>query len=72
MTIKTYRPANGSEGDWFINKFCCHCKHSDSEGFCPIQDRTMVFDVDDKRYPKEWIAEDGYRNPRCTKFERPK
>jgi hypothetical protein len=54
-----------------MNEFCYKCKHSDKDGFCPIIDASMAFEVDDPRYPKAWICDnDGFSNPRCTKFEK--
>jgi hypothetical protein len=65
-----YRPANGSEGDWFMGKFCEKCSHFSSEGFCQIIDASMAFEIEDEDYPKEWIQDDDYKNPRCTKFSK--
>ncbi len=69
MTEK-YRPANGTEGDVFMERFCFQCKNDDyPEGDgCRILANTFAFDVDDERYPSEWIYDkDG--KPVCTAFE---
>ena len=68
---KIYRPANGTEGDIFMQHFCYKCIHDDleNENYCHILNRTLVHEVDDEEYPKEWIYnEDG--RPVCTEFER--
>jgi len=66
MKPRSYRPSNGSEGEWFLGRFCHRCV-KDSEGKpCSILGRTFTYNETDKRYPKEWIEDaDG---PRCTAF----
>jgi hypothetical protein len=67
---KSYRPANGVEGDLFMIDFCEHCAKDSEDSPCPILARTFAFDIDDPEYPKEWIVDDdGLNNPRCTAFE---
>ena len=69
-TGQKYRPANGSEGDYFMSKWCDRCSKDDMENnvMCPIIGQTMAFDVDEPGYPKEWqYGEDG--KPLCTAFE---
>jgi len=61
-----YRPSNGSEGDWFMSRFCWKCIKDSEAKPCRIIGRTMALDVDHKDYPREWIEDsDG---PRCTAF----
>ena len=69
-----YRPANGTEGAYFQADFCDRCKHDqgyqrtlDATHGCPILLATLLFQVDDPEYPREWIWENGI--PKCTKFE---
>jgi hypothetical protein len=64
---KSYRPANGTEGEIFMERYCYSCNRFDN-GKCPIQFHSLIYDIDDPRYPKEWvIGEDGH--PKCTAFE---
>lgn len=73
MTYK-FRPSNGDEGDWFGGEFCDNCEHDklfwegQCDKGCKILAATLAFDIDDPRYPKEWIYDEG--QPTCTKFER--
>lgn len=68
-----YRPSNGTEGDCFQAAWCEKCErdreYQESNGGkpgCEILARTMACDVDDPRYPIEWIVDaDG---PKCTAF----
>lgn len=73
--IEKYRPANGTEGEIFISQFCCTCARSehlqpgaaeDAPAGCPILDLTFIHDVDDPKYPDEWIEDD--EGPRCTAY----
>lgn len=67
---KPYRPSNGTEGDFFMEDFCYRCKNDSEDNPCPIIGRTMGYDIDDIRYPTEWICDDDrISNPRCTAFE---
>lgn len=65
--MKKYRPSNGSEGDWFINKYCMNCIHeNEATGkCCDILTATHVYDVDEPEYPAEWIY-DEHGKPKCT------
>lgn len=69
---RPFRPCNGTEGDVFTTAFCDHCRHNnpDPEGSpqCDILTRTMVYDVKDPDYPKEWIQDFNGNNPRCTAY----
>mgnify|MGYP001571152655 FL=1 len=71
---KKYCPSNGSEGEWFINKWCCNCKRDQkflagkSEKGCQILSDTFSYNVGDPGYPNQWIYDkDG--QPCCTAFE---
>jgi len=66
-----YRPSNGTEGMAFISEWCDECIHDDPENekFCPIVGATMMLDVDDPDYPKEWIFNYEENRPRCTAFK---
>jgi len=62
-----YRPSNGTEGMGFFERWCDRCR---KEPDCPIIADTMIYDVDDSEYPKEWVADDASGNgARCTVFE---
>lgn len=69
--IELYQPCNGSEGEWFHNKFCYKCAKfphdSDAKNQCQIVLATMAYDIDEPEYPKEW----RYVNdkPICTAFK---
>ena len=69
MTEK-YQPSNGTEGDWFMARFCHHCHHesfdNDIDNHCDIIALTMLLKVTDDDYPKEWIRDEN--GPRCTAF----
>jgi hypothetical protein len=74
QTTEPYRPSNGSEGDWFMSRFCHRCVKDSESKPCRILGRTFALDVDDKGYPREWITDDAH-GPRCTAFadhEKPK
>lgn len=75
MTRK-YQPSNGTEGMGFIENHCEQCIHeqflhtqNEDDVKCDILSRTMIFNVNDKEYPKEWIwnSEDC---PTCTKWKK--
>ena len=70
MMSKKYRPSSGTEGMHFTDKFCEQCKNADDDfAGCQISDRTMFFNIDDERYPKEWTYNsDG--EPTCTEFKK--
>ena len=67
--MEKYRPANGTEGEMFMEDFCYQCTRDDLEKdlLCPIIARTMALDVDDEGYPDEWQYIDG--QPVCTAFD---
>jgi hypothetical protein len=66
----SWRPSNGTGGDIFRSMFCDKCEKDryDSKP-CRIFSLTMIHDVGDKHYPKEWVCDDdGWSNPRCTAY----
>jgi len=76
---KPYRPSNGTEGDMFEDRFCNRCKREakyrrtgDGADGCKIATAVFIYDVDDPKYPKEWVVNkwgDPYgRTSRCTAF----
>jgi hypothetical protein len=71
---KPYRPSHGIDDLQFRAKFCDRCKllERDDEEFgsypCPILDNALLFAIDDKDYPKQWVYDDEGR-PTCTAFE---
>lgn len=69
MAIK-YRPSNGTEGEIFMDYYCCNCEHEwdNEEEACDILGRSGAFDVDDPNYPEEWTYNDEGK-PTCTAFE---
>lgn len=74
-----YRPSNATEGSIFINEWCANCAKDKemSEGkpfeecepheLCPLIGATHLYDVDDPKYPPEWIY-GGDGQPKCTAF----
>ena len=63
-----YRPASGTEGMDFQERFCCHCKKEDFKTVhCDILSRSMMYGIDEKEYPEEWIW--NKTKPICTAFE---
>ena len=58
---KSYRPANGTEGVWFIESFCVRCWYDRNED-CPILADSFI------RQVKEWVMDDDYTNARCEQF----
>lgn len=68
---RKYRPSNGNDGMIFESHFCDRCAHEDEENdlYCEIKTNAIMHDIDHEEYPKEWIAEDDFKNPRCTAFK---
>lgn len=66
--MKKYRPSNGTEGMIFADKHCMQCIHCDPDPSgakqCNILLRTLIHDIKDPEYPKEWCYVDG--KPTCT------
>lgn len=83
MTTEPYRPSNGTEGEIFIDHFCCNCARDvlgvggDPEtGIqCPILAASFAYSITDPEYPKEWVrdvvsqwGDIGGDGARCTAF----
>ncbi len=70
---RKYQPSNGCEGMWFTEEYCMQCLHCDphpcGDKQCEILCATMVFDINDKEYPKEWVYDEN-DNPICTKWQK--
>jgi len=71
--MKSYRPSNGTEGMCFVSEFCEQCIHekfihtsNDNDKKCDIFSATMLYDIGEAEYPKEWIYQDN--KPICTAF----
>ena len=68
--MKKYQPSNGSEGIDFTETYCMNCTHCDPDPYgekqCDILCRSMVYNINDPEYPREWVKDDDGRNPRCT------
>lgn len=70
-----FHPANGTEGEIFMDSFCYWCIHekwshtqNDNDAKCEILSATMIYDTKDEDYPKEWVfGDDGY--PTCTAWK---
>jgi len=67
-TPKLYFPSNGTEGDYFTDKWCANCRKATSlrsrEGktYCPILTKSLV-----EGFPiKQWIYKEGKAT--CTSF----
>ena len=71
--LKKYRPANGTEFDYFYAANCANCECDregrETDGFdgCQIIARSMAFGVDDDHYPQE-LTLDEHQRPLCTGF----
>jgi hypothetical protein len=73
-----YRPSNGTEGEFFQERWCEHCRadkdfreafaqNGSGDGGCSILGRTMLYDAEHELYPKEWQWQKG--EPVCTAFD---
>ena len=67
ILYRRYRPSNSSEAEDFFSQWCDLCVRGSSD--CEIQAQTFWLDVDDPKYPKEWI-QDAEGAARCTAFGR--
>ena len=73
-----YRPSNGTEGMAFFSQWCEHCvrdkamregepiEECDDTEVCSIIGDTFAYEVDDPKYPIEWIID--AEGPKCTAF----
>ncbi|MEL6886896.1 MAG: hypothetical protein AAFP87_20480 [Pseudomonadota bacterium] len=62
-----WRPANGTEGEIFEGDVCAACVAQDD---CSISLAAMCYDIEDHRYPHEWVISAGGQ-PSCLKFKEP-
>ena len=79
MATKLYQPSSGQEGEWFIRQWCGQCERDKcqngsksfddcrEEDLCKIIGMTMLYDVKDEEYPREWIT-DEKEGPRCMAY----
>jgi len=72
---RKYRPSNGSEGEWFMDKFCENCLYekwthtmNDKDAKCDILSNSMLYDLNDPKYPAEWTY-DAQGHATCTKYK---
>ena len=68
--LRPYAPSNGTEGEWFMSKWCAKCScidFDDDDSICDILGRSMAFDFDDPEYPTEWVTSEA-TGPKCTAF----
>jgi len=66
-----FRPSSGHEFDMFYASFCRHCQfekeyRKSGVNGCEIIAKTMIMDVEDNEYPKEWVYKNGI--PYCTAY----
>lgn len=77
LTGRAYRPSSGTEGCSFDDAWCDHCARdaeyrnggpdADPAKGCQIIADVFCFDINDEKYPKEWVyGHDG--RPCCTAF----
>ena len=64
MSTRPYRPSNGTEGEMFMAQHCDRCVLANG---CQILPRTMLYDVEDAQYPREWVEQE--KGPICTAFK---
>ena len=70
IEVDKYCPSNGTEGMIFLDKFCDRCQRQPEDpddGGCEILMRTMIYNVDDDKFPSEWHY-DFDEKPTCSKF----
>ena len=73
---KKYRPYSGTAGLDFQAQFCDVCEkdkefRKTEKNGCEILLRALFFDIEDEKYPKEWIYDENGQ-PTCTAFEKEK
>ena len=73
-----YKPRHEDDLGQFLDEWCCNCARDKamSEGLpveecddnerCNIIADTFAYAIDDPKYPKEWIYDEG--KPCCTAF----
>ena len=65
---KPYRPSNGTAGSMFMRKFCDRCTKDDPDTGCEIVMLSMMYEIEEPDFPKEWVQDSEGGNPRCTAF----
>lgn len=72
--MKLYKPANGTEGEWFFNKFCYRCKNyveDEESGSLDCKLNLIIAaeinNTTDDDYPDEWRYNEKDK-PVCTEF----
>lgn len=63
---KPYRPSNGSEGGWFMSRWCELCSRDSEANPCDIIAHSMLYEIGEPEYPREWVRDEN--GPRCTAF----
>lgn len=73
---KKYCPSNGTEGEYFMEKFCYQCIHDKfchtadhNDKMCDLIANAMAFDVNDDRFPREWTYDES-GEPTCTAWKK--
>jgi len=73
---RPYRPSNGTEGDMFMSQFCYSCvkytlnkNTGDYDCKHDIIQKTQVYEVDSKHYPKWWVEDLDGKNARCLLYK---
>ena len=62
IKVERYQPSNGTEGEIFQAQWCERCQKDRFESKpCGILGRTMAYEVNDRRYPKEWVRNRWHR-----------
>lgn len=68
-----YRPSNGTDGMIFFAAWCERCERDrffqeDDGDSCPILLATVCYELDDPKYPPEWVHDEQGR-PMCTAYK---
>jgi len=70
--LRSYRPANGTEGLLFQHRYCSRCIHDreyrrTQTGGCSIWASALFYQIGEPEYPPELVA-DGPIGGRCLAF----
>ena len=60
-----YRPANGTEGEMFMELWCSDCRKRDG---CLILSASMACEINEPEYPREWRYDEAGQ-PQCAAHE---
>lgn len=73
---KLYQPSNGTEGMYFVEKFCMNCihekfihTHDDNDAKCDIFSNSLLYTIKEPGYPREWTYDENGK-PTCTAFKK--